>query len=231
MPLPCPSRIPYTAENHCILCTYPHAPLAQVFLKASTVCFYLYLRYPACEPSYSRHQQSYFESMSDCMGVCRRPPPILAIFRSVCHAGKCVDCCSLDLRAVQRFGPSSQECVYFLLFPGTHLFLTVSVILPHPLGTLEQNTQRSINPKLLNVAFNPFVSSGPRSPFQSQSTRLPSSGLFGWPSSHPLVSGSTGNTALRTLDLGLNASSTLAGCVTFYSLSLKHLICKLGICK
>lgn len=143
MPLPCPSRIPYTAENHCILCSYPHAPLAQVFLKASTVCFYLYLRYPACEPSYSRHQQSYFESMSDCMGVCRRPPPILAIFRSVCHAGKCVDCCSLDLRAVQRFGPSSQECVYFLLFPGTHLFLTVSVILPHPLGTLEQNTQRS----------------------------------------------------------------------------------------
>lgn len=108
------------------------------------MCFYLYLRYPACEPSYSRHHQSYFESMSDYMGVCRRPSLILAIFRSVCPAGKCVDgCCSLDLRAVQIFGPSSQECVYFLLFRGIHFFLTVSVILPHPLGTLEQNIQRS----------------------------------------------------------------------------------------
>lgn len=118
-----------------------HAPLAQAFLKARTMCFYLYLRDPACEPLYSQHQQFYFESMSDYVGVCRRHRPILAIFRSVCPARKCVGCCcSLDPRAVQRYGPSCQECIYFLLFPRMHLFLTVSVILPHSLGTLEQST-------------------------------------------------------------------------------------------
>lgn len=125
-----------------------HTPLARAFLKGRTMCFYLYLRYPACEPSYSQHQQFYFESMSDYVGVCRRYSPILAIFRSVCPAGKCVGCCcSLDPRAVQRYGPSSQECIYFLLFPRIHLFLTVSVILPHFLGTLytlEPSTRRSL---------------------------------------------------------------------------------------
>lgn len=112
--------------------------------------FYLYLRHPACKLSYSRCQQTCFESMSDYVGICRRLPSILAIFRSVCPAGKCVS--YRELRGLLLLsGPEGsaetwllfQKCVYFSLFPGMCLFLTVSRILPHSLGTLELNTQSS----------------------------------------------------------------------------------------
>lgn len=130
--------------TYCILFTCLPGLLAQTFLKATTMHFYLYLRHPACKLSYSRCQQTCFESMSDYVGICRRLPSILAIFRSVCPAGKCVsyrELCGLLLLSGPEGSAETwllfQKCVYFSLFPGMCLFLTVSRILPHSLGTLE----------------------------------------------------------------------------------------------
>lgn len=60
-----------------------------------------------------------FRSMDEYAVIWRRLPPVLAIFRSACPAGESLGChCSLDRRAVQRSGLSSQECIYFSLYPG-----------------------------------------------------------------------------------------------------------------